>query len=110
MTNSSPPSRTTVSDARTQATIRLATAFRSSSPELWPRRVVDDLEIVEVDEGDRRATVVAFGEQDRLRQPDRAAGRGWAARQRVVGRHELDAVFGELALDGDAGDLRRRLR
>ena len=105
MTNSSPPSRTTVSVAPTQATIRRAIGFEQLVAGIVPQAVVDVFEIVEIDEGDRRPAVVALGEQDRLGQSVVQQGAVGKPGQRVMGRHELDAVFGELAFDGDAGDL-----
>ena len=56
------------------------------------------------------ATVVSFGEQDRLREPVAQQDPVGQTGQRVMGRHELDAVLGELALDGDARDSASRLR
>ena len=74
--------------------------------DIMAKVVVDDLEIVEIDEDDRRAAVLSFTGQDGLRKPvaqQRAVGQ---TRQRIVSRHEMQAVFGELALDGDARDSR----
>ena len=51
--NSSPPSRATRSPARTEAQIRSVTAWSSAVAGGMAERVVDDLEVVEVDEQDR---------------------------------------------------------
>jgi len=67
--------------------------------------VVDVFEIVEIDEGDRRPAVVTLRELDRPREPLFQQGAVRQPGQLVVGRHELDPVFGEFAFDGDAGDL-----
>jgi hypothetical protein len=52
-TNSSPPRRATTSPSRQVPASRPATVRSSSSPALWPERVVDDLEAVEVEEQQR---------------------------------------------------------
>ncbi len=69
--------------------------------------VVDVFEIVEIDEGDRRPAVAPLRQLDRAREALLEQGAIGKPGQGVVGRHELDPVFRELALDGDAGDFGR---
>ena len=57
--NSSPPSRATVSDARTQASSRRAASTSSASPAAWPETVVDRLEVVEIEEQQRQRRLAA---------------------------------------------------
>ena len=90
--NSSPPRRAAVSMPRRVARRRSATPTSSSSPAAWPERVVDGLEVVEVDERDGHEPVVA---RRRAAAPARcgrgtargSAGRsaGRAARARAAG-------------------------
>jgi hypothetical protein len=69
--------------------------------------VVDILEIVEIDEGDGRPSVVPLRELDRSRQALFQQGAVGEPGERVMGRHELNPVFRQLAFDGDASDLGR---
>ncbi len=92
--NSSPPSRARRSLSRNAAVSAALTLFRSSSPIRWPRRVVDVLEPVEVDEQHADATAAALGLRDRLRQPlvqQQAVGQ---SRQRIARGHVLQAFLG----------------
>ena len=57
--NSSPPSRAAVSGRRRQPRMRAATSTSSASPARVPERVVDALEVVDVEE-DHRDTCGAF--------------------------------------------------
>ena len=72
-------------------------------------RVVDDLEVVEIDEGDGHPVVgplrVAQGLFEAVLE-QRAVGQ---AGESVVVRHEANALLAELAFDGDAGDVAGRL-
>jgi len=68
--------------------------------------VVDEFEIVEVDEYDGHPTIVALRVQHRLRQAILEQRAVRQPGQRIVVGHEMDAVFGKLAFDGDPGDPR----
>ena len=94
-----------MSVARTQSSIRSGHRPQKVVAGVVPQTVVDILEIVEVDEDDGRPAVVTFGEQQRLGQAVLEQGAVRQFGQGVMGRHELDALLGELALDGDAGDF-----
>ena len=67
--------------------------------------VVDELEIVEIDEHHRRPAIVARARSHRLRQAILEQDAVGQAGQSVVVGHEMDAIFGALALDRDAGDV-----
>ena len=69
--------------------------------------VVDDFEIVEIDEGHCRPTVVSLRVQQGLRKAVLEQGAIGEPSKGIVIRHELNAVFGPLSLDRNAGDARR---
>ena len=101
-TNSSPPSRATTSPGRAAARRRGAIWHSSSSPVSWPKRVVDDLELVEVDHQHGERGVLAGGARERRLEPldEQVAVR--QARERVVqgavaerGDRRLALVAGE---------------
>ena len=62
--NSSPPNRQAMSVARTIARIRRPTSASTASPTRWPTRVVDPLEVVEVEHDQREPPLVAAGAGD----------------------------------------------
>src|SRR5208282_345708 len=69
--------------------------------------VVDDFEIVEIDEDHRRPTVVSLRVQQGLRKAVLEQGAIREPSKSIVIRHELNAVFGPLSLDRNAGDASR---
>ena len=69
MANSSPPSRATVSEARVLLTRRCATACSSRSPGIVAQRVVDGLEVVEIEEHDRDLVLAALRQRQRMLHP-----------------------------------------
>ena len=68
-TNSSPPCRLTVSEARTHSTRRSRDRLQQPVADRVPERVVDVLEAVEVQEQHRDLVLVARGQRDRLADP-----------------------------------------
>ena len=97
MANSSPPSRATKSLGPDRlASRRSATPFRNSSPIRWPERIVDALELVDVDVEDRELHVGGLQQQS-LRV---------ALEQRAVRQIGQRVVMGEmLDLGRDAPPL-----
>ena len=78
-TNSSPPKRATTSVWRTMRRSRSATAHSSSSPHGMAERIVDLLELVEVDE-QHGAAVARARRRAARRRSGRGRRRGWAGR------------------------------
>ena len=104
--NSSPPSRVTVSVSRTHCFRRSAVWRSTSSPASWPERVVDALEMVEIDDEQRELARLAL----RLREPARELVHEILAvrqrGQRIVVRLEVEL----LVLGGRRRTPRRRDR
>ena len=94
MTNSSPPNRATVSLSRMTALIRPAAWFSSSSPLAVPERVVDDLELVDVEEDHPELRTAPPGPDQALHQP---VGEQRAVRQ--AGQGIVQCLMGEFSLD-----------
>jgi hypothetical protein len=67
--------------------------------------VVDVLEIVEVEIGDRHLAAVASRLVERLGHALLEEGAVRQSRQVIVMRHEVDTLVTSLALDGDARDV-----
>ena len=103
--NSSPPWRASRSVARVRAARRAETWRSSSSPDGVPERVVDELEVVEVDVEHRAGVAVAARAGERERRVLLELGAVGQAGQRVVVGHVLHVLLGG-ALLGDvlAGD------
>ena len=95
-----------MSVALTQSTMRLATIFKQFVAGVVAQAVVDEFEIVEIDEHHRHPAVVSLGMQHGLRQTVFEQGAVGQPGQRVMVGHEMNAVFGQLAFDRDAGDAR----
>ena len=81
--------------------------FQQLVARVVPQAVVDEFEIVEIDEQHRHPTVVALRIQHGLRQAVVEQGAVGKPGQRVMVGHEMNAVFGQLAFDRDAGDAGR---
>ena len=93
MANSSPPSRATSASPRTMPRRRLVTAAISSSPDVMAERVVDVLEVIEVDaeDGGRRAALLDVG--DHRFEALAEIGPVGQPRQRVMHREMPQLVF-----------------
>ena len=74
-TNSSPPSRATVSPSRTTASRRRASSVSSSSPTPVPERVVDGLEVVDVEHQHRQHRAAPRGPAQRGVDPVQTSAR-----------------------------------
>ena len=108
--NSSPPGRATRSSSRTQAVSRAATLRSSVSPTVWPERVVDDLEAVEIERQHADAVIQApgvaklglelAGEQRAVRQPG----------QRILQRAAAQLLLGRGAVKRAGDHVRDRLQ
>ena len=96
--NSSPPSRAQVSISRMHAVIRLATAIEQIVAGEVAERIVDVLEVVEIDQQQghrlRASARLGDGVLQAVVQQDPIGQAG----QRVVVRHVMDLLFGPLAL------------
>ena len=96
-----PPCRSTY-----QAAIRSATVFKSSSPALWPRLSLMNLKLSRSMNSHRHPAAVTLRMQQRMRQTIVEQGAVGKPGQRIVVGHKVDAIFGQFALDRDAGDTR----
>ena len=67
-------------------------------------RVIDEFEIIEIDEHDRRPPIVAFCKEQRLGEAILKQRTIGEPGQRIMVRHEVDALFGEFSLNGNASD------
>ena len=104
-TNSSPPSRATVSPDRSAPRMPLATETSTSSPASCPKRVVDLLEAVEVDEqhrdpGRRAVRAEQRGLQPVAQQPP-VRQVGEAVVQRGVQQHPLGVAPAGRVVEAD---------
>ena len=97
-TNSSPPRRATVSPSRTAALQALAHVAQQLVAEVVAERVVDDLEVVEVDEHHRDRARVALREHRLLQAVVEQVAVGQPG-ERVVVRLALELLLVALALD-----------
>ena len=90
--NSSPPTREIVSVSRTQPRSRPATARKQLVADRVPERIVDVLEVVEV-EAQHREPLPAFNMDERLGQPLAQQHAVGQIGQRIVTRHVRDLHF-----------------
>ena len=100
-TNSSPPKRATVSPGRSRRERRRATERSSASP-TWPERVVDRLELVEIEEEHADPALGPPRPRQRVLQALDQQGAVGKAGQRIVQRLVGERLLGALALDGVA--------